>query len=266
MSYNDFDELYQKIKDRLDSPDVSSNGDEISAYMLSAAVKNGMGRYYQSLICDMSKFLKSTNQKIKRFNFLKRKNQLPYLNRICPGVRDTGDRYIDFYFTNGYIDGSIGKATIDENFNITTNFFRDQYNQKNVEEFLKTDMDIYQSFFSVLDDFREQYPGVSYQWNNEHEHRKERIDDGFNTVYFNLDDAFHPIVSLTTSHDTELARFYSRKYGELYDYFEFYPNEFMRKIKVNINDLNPLYQTIVKTQMKAYGDSKAATKKKEYPN
>ena len=265
MSYNVFDELYLKIKEKLNSEDVINQKDEISAYTLNLAISWGMTPYNKILIDELAKKIKSINNRIDALNFfkMKLKNKIPYLYKVCPTINEEEEKYIEIFFTNGYSNRSIGKVIIDKNMSIKFDYFSDEYDKEKVLNFLKEYQDIYEVIFNTLATFQEQYPNTPYQWNNHCKAKSEEIDDGFNVIYFDLERAGNPTVSFSNQRDIEIAKTHSKKYGELYDYVDYYKKTISRKMKVNINELNPLYQTIARKQIELYGDFTKTTEIKK---
>ena len=249
MSTNHFEELYLKIMNKFASKEIVHENNDIDAFTLHTALKDGMSSYHHCLVDNAQKMVKAINKKVSKSNLFQSNAQIPYIYKMCPGINDVGNKYIDIYFTNKYADRNLGKATVDEDLNVNVVSLSKDYSKEKVTSFLKDDIS-YEDFFDTLDAFRWLYPNISYQWNNQHENSKEKIDDGFNTIYFDLDDIDRPIVAFSNHHDSDVARTYSKKYGYLYDYIDFYKDEIMRKTKVSVDHLNPLYQSIVKRYMK----------------
>ena len=256
MTFKEFDilytELYTKICDKLDSDDVIDESDEISAYTLANTICTGMNYYNYFLISGIEKLIKTKNKKISLSSMFRSNYPVPYIYNICPGIKEKGDKYIDIYFTNALFNRKIGKAVIDSNMGINMEYLSDEYDKEKTLKFLNDSLELFKSFMDVLDTFKEQYPEASFEWNNNSKDSKEVIDDGFNTVSLDLEHPNFPVVSLSNLDDVSIAKTYSKKHGELYEYMDFFKDSIMKKIKVNINDLNSLYQIIVKEQMKLY--------------
>ena len=253
MNYKEYDELYLKIRDKLDSNDVVNDGDEISAYTLANALCAGMNYYNYYLIGEIEKIANHKNKCISLSSMFRINYPVSYIYKICPGVKENGEKYINIYFTNSLFNRKIGKAVIDSNFEIKMEYLSEEYNKDKTLKLFSDNLGLFEEFMSVLATFKEQYPGVAYEWNNNFKGKKEVLDDGFNTINFDLDHPNYPVVSLSNFKDISIAKNYSKKYGELYDYIDFYKVPIMKKTKVNINDLNSLYQIIVKKQMELYG-------------
>lgn len=249
MNKEKYDELYKKINDKINSENVVDSDEEISVYTLTRLLNSGMSYYNHYFVDELNKIIIQMNKEISKLFFFKIRQLIPFIDRICPGIDEKGKEYISLYFTNLDHSRIIGKAVIDKNLNINFEQLWYECDKDMTVKYLREYKDTFRILFSVLDTFIEEYPYMSYQWNNNNGKGKENVDDGFNTasLYLEKPDSF--ALSFSEKEDLNIARNYSQKYGELYDFLEFYRDDISRKMKVNINDLNELYQIIVRNQL-----------------
>ena len=242
-----YDILREKIEERLSAPNVIDNGEIISLMTLQDTLKSAMGNYNSILV-------NNSNDIVKRMNSMTRMNRLfkgdyPYIQKLCPIIEENGNCYIDIIFSdnNGRY---VGKARVDDRTQISYDLLRTGYDDKKTSQLIRNFQLNYLYIYDELLLFSYEYPNTRFEWNTDYEPAKQKIDDGFISAYYKLDELNKTSVTLSNLEDIELARIHTRKYGELYDYISFYQGKIMRSTPVNSNDLNDLYQQIVRKELK----------------
>ena len=241
------DDLRRRIEARLQCKNFEDNGEEISLQTLQEVLNTAM-KDYNKLFVDCSKELaKTMNNK----TFVNRlfKGEVPIIASINPTIEEDNSYYLEVLFTNR--EGKYeGDAIIDKNFNIDILFLKDYYSEEKTIALLKKFSVSYIYYFEQMLNFTLNYPNSKCSWGNDSQVMNEKIDDGFLTAHFYLDRLDSTALSFSNIEDTTLGITKTRKYGELYDYIEFYKGKIMRSTSVNINDLSDLYQKIVRKQLK----------------
>ena len=242
-----FDILYQKILRKLDEEVVPYDGDTMSLYDFNEALSSGIDKYNDIFINKMGDLKKQLNRKIYLSKITKK--NIPLIDNIYPYVDVDGNYGININFAEVFSGNRrkfIGQANISDRGVVNIDYLLKGFSKEDTLEFVKKHLVNFVDYLGVLAEFSNEYPGFPYEWNDMRDEYKQEIDDGFVTGYIDITKPEHVSVSLSNRNDLEVSRYRTRKYGELYDYIDFYKNGFMKRIKVNINDFNPLYQTIAK--------------------
>jgi hypothetical protein len=171
--------------------------------------------------------------------------KIPFIYSITPTIYEDGKKEIVVVFANS--KNCKGIAVVSENKEVTFEFMRDGFSINETIKFLKDNFDYFNSYFTALNSFAVEYPGFGYEWNSDAQnlYSKELLNDGFVAVRFDLNDPQNTRAFLSRIEDIDIARTRTRKYGEMYDFVEFYNDAFLRSFKVNEDELNPLYKKIV---------------------
>ena len=103
----------------------------------------------------------------------------------------------------------------------------------------------YVGYFSKLAEFTRKYPNTGCEWNDQYPDMKDKFEDEFLTAHFDLERIGSEALTFTKNEDQLLSNLKTKRYGELYDYVEFYRDSILCRTAVNIDELNPLYRTIV---------------------
>ena len=259
LEMSEFDILNAKIQEKLSRDNVIDNKEEVSLKTVNDSLDSAFGSYNKCFVKDEQKFVKLVNKRIKRLNIFS--NNIPYILDFCPSINEDGSYYIDVLFTDSDYRFK-GKATIDTDFNINLDYLKDNYSKERLLKVLSDYKNIYASYFELLNNFKNEYPNTSYAWNADLSIGKLVVDDGFNVAYLYLENTDHPVVSFSNSSDLSVSRYHSKKYGELYDYIDAFKYSILRKMKVNINDLNPLFQKVVRKEL-GLNDEKSLSLKKD---
>ena len=243
-----YDNLKRRILGKLDENIVPDTEEEISLFSLDRLLKDGLVEYNYIFVNDIEKITKLLNKKIKKTNRFKAK--LPLIYSISPYVRKDGRYYVNICFGDKE-DKYIGEANVLEDESIVFETLRNGYYEETVSDFLNEHMNIFSVYLTTLEEFKTDYPETDCSWNTDEskELKKARIGDGFLDASFDLDNPKSPGLSFSNMKDIEVSQYETADHDLLDDYVDFYKSGFLKRMRVNINDLNPLYQAIVRKQM-----------------
>lgn len=253
---NAFQDLYERIDKKFNEELVITNEDEISLFELVETLKYAINPYNDKLITINNELVKHLNKRI-RLNSLNifSKKRIPLIDHISSIIKEDGDSLVNICFCEKEDNKSkyIGEANINSSGRIYVDLIRKNYSQADTMMFLDDSIMSFIYSFKTLSEFSNEYPGIAYEWNtystnskniklkDEENPKKLEVTDDLLHAYIDLDRINEPIVTFKNSADLELSRTKSNKYGELYDYIDYFKNHYMKRMKVNINDLNDLY-------------------------
>lgn len=237
-----YDRLFQQIMERLNSKRVESTNEETSMYDVVESVYNEMYIYNLILLHNLGKSIKKLNRN-NGYTVLTPKyicKKLPRIVDIANYVTKDGVPYIYIMFTN---DRKI--VLTGDSFNVRV--VSTDFESSETIDFVNYNTDIFSIYCGTMLDFATNFPNIEMAW-GKHVNNKstQTLSDGFisYTVKPTSPSSSNPIFSSTEN--IELSTTHNKKHGELYDYLAFYPEEILRKSKVNINDLNPFIKTCTK--------------------
>lgn len=246
MKEDIFENLRVKIEDRLSRDNFVDNGEEISLNTLQESLQGALGEYNKVFVDDTRELAKNINKQ----TFLNRvfKGDVPMVHSINPVILEDGNYYLEVLLSDR--DGKYkGEAIIDKNFRVKFNFLKSEYSKEKTVQMLKNYSVKYINYFEKLINFSFEYPNTKCSWGNQYDMAHQRVDDGFLVCHFYLDNLSSTSFSFSSMDDNNIARTRSKKYGELFDYIDFYRGKLLKNTSVNINDLNDLYQQIVRKQL-----------------
>ena len=256
-----FEDLYNRLTERFNSDMIDYDGDSMSAYSLIKILKSTIGKYNNVFIVQSEGLRKVLNKSINRKNrsLFDRKN-IPAIHSINSIIEEDGNRYmdIDFYDSKDSRQRYMGSAVIDEDRNITIDYLRDNYSVEDTEAFLRENIESFNYYFELMKLFSLEYPNMKYSFipsqvvNRTFSGRKEdnpenilEVDDGFLHAYIDINDLDASLITFSDIKDLDLSRTRSAKYGELYDYLDYYKEHYMNRLKVELKDLNPQFKQFV---------------------
>ncbi len=234
--------LRNRIYDLFDKDVVKQEGDIISLYDLIEILRNDLLPYTDALTLD-------TEKTIKRINFKSIFNRkVPMISRIIPTVRENNTVSLKIYFCDER--RYAGEVELTEDFypNIN-NVDYDRYPVESICKLLNDNKEKFQSYLYLLRQFNMTHEGYDFEFNNEKNTNNQEIDDGFIACNLNLGNLRYNHATLSSVNDLRLALTKIQNFGVLYDYIEQYNDEIKKKTSVNINDLNPFIQDIVRKSL-----------------
>ena len=258
MGEDKFDVLHYKINERLNKPNVTSSGDNMSLYDLKLHLLADFYKWEIAFVKDVEQNASLINKVARKKNFLsKRERKVPYILAVYPRVNSSLIPEIEVCLCNAY-GNYRGKAIFrgaGELFDL--DLTTDEFSYSNTVKFLYLFKDFFETTLNYLRGFKEEYPDMEFEWNDRlfHKNAIQDIGDGFIEGHFNLNHLENASCNLQDPDDGELSD-KDGPYSELQDYIGMYQKEFMKKTEININDLNPLYHAIVK---KSLGKSQEPT-------
>lgn len=241
----DMENLRQRIIGRLNEPAVEMQGDIISFYDLYKACEEEMHPFAKFFNEDTASIMKKVNLRSKIDSIVGKRT--PSIIEVVPTVRD-GESIVVIKLMDDEFNymGDI-EVVKDQVVPRLVGFNQAKLKEKGVTKFLLDCVSNFKHELGVLDYFQERHPGIDYNWSIKNPDSKSvfSVDDGFLSGKVKLNDPHPWDVTLSQSGDLGLATYRTRRFGYLYDYIDFYNDDFKKRIPVNINDLNPLMRQIV---------------------
>ena len=106
----------------------------------------------------------------------------------------------------------------------------------------------------ALNTFSQEYPETAYSWDmNNDDENVQHIDDGFMQAKVDLNHLDKTHAYLSSIEDLSLSRCRTYEYGELNDYVEFYNKDIQKRVRVDIDSLDPLFKGILSKIYKCIG-------------
>ena len=237
------EKLRLQLLSRLDEDIVEYNGEELSFYDVVTACDQELSLYNKFFKEETKAICNNINVKSRFYNLFKR--DVPYIEKIVPGVY-LGKSIVDVYL----IDKDGNKAgVIEERRNEVRfeDFDEIRFSSKENAAFIKDIRLALNDTFTLLDHFKGNHKEFDYCWDfdDKDPQKKLIVDDGFISGIIYLNDVGRSCIGLSNMNDVAVATTRSKKNGIIYDYVEFYNEAFQKRLKVNINDLNPLYREFV---------------------
>ena len=244
--HNKNDELKAKIYERLNRNPVDEKGDIISLYTLVNTLKDELSDFNKVLITEKEKYVKNKNL------FRDLLNKKVYVEYVIPGVTEDGIAYIKLFLMDLNHE-TIGELNLFDNYNspelIVLDINRCSFQQ--LKKILSKNEKEFKKYLYYLNIFKQDNPGFNFTFdsNNPNEYVKYEYSDDFMTCNVDLLNIDNTRITLKNIDDIDLATTRDKYNGILYDYIDFYNDEIMRKTEVNIEDLNPFIQSIIKRKL-----------------
>jgi len=237
------EKLRLKVENRIRGYNLEGKNCTLNGKELNDMLVNAFSKYNVVLINKVENDTKSLNKSIAQARFFNKK--VPYIASMTPTVYEDGKQEIVITFE---VDQRFkGIAFVNSDLNINFEFLKGDLSIPDTIKYLKKNNHNFETYFRVLGEFACEYQGINYEFGMQDKNVNDiyTIDDGFISVTFDLRRPEQTKATLSRINDLELARIKSPKYGEVYDFVEFYNQSILRSVNVNENDLNPLYKMIV---------------------
>jgi len=248
-SLEKFDNLNRRVIQRENDPVVERDGNIISAYELNQILKNAMTKYNEVLIKESNKLRNKMNiQSLANRLF---KGSIPMIHSICPGVSEKGEKYIRVIFTDADKRYK-GDAIISSNYQVYYNLLLPEYSEEDTTELLLSNPIKYFGIFSTLINFSNEYEGVNCEWNSNYELMNYEYTDDLFSVHYGLEDKNLPSLSFADVNDCRTSRDVEHPTKGTIDEYITEPSrqdKFLKRISVDINDLNELYKSLVEKEL-----------------
>lgn len=235
---NKLDNLYSRIMYRLNGDDVESDNEIVSAFDVCNAVSDSLS-FYNYLFCKNAKsFIKELNRSVD-YTFV------PFVRAfkiydVKFNVNNDGEAFIHIFLDNGIcidVTGDKFKASINNHFLLSDNY---------IKRFLAINNDKIRVYLEFLNEFATKFPGVNMTFGQNSQNINDVIiQDDFMVCRVCVGNPESTQVLFSSFEDIELSFIHSKKYGKLYDYLVCYNKEFLKKMHVNVNDLNPFVRECV---------------------
>ena len=244
MKENREDDLNKIIVEKLDSEEIESNSEYINLYDLVNLCHEEMKSYNDYFSENIKSRSKKINNPSRVHGFFN--ENILFIHDVIPEVINDKS-IVNIIFENSN-ERYAGEMEITNDGVRLLNFDEKKYNNNQNIVFLDKCSESFKVFLKVLDYFRNNYRGIDFRWDRNHPSDNAKLDvysdDKMLHASVNLGDIKHTFVNLNSFDDILVATSRSSKYGILYDYIEFYNEALQRRLKVNVNDLNPMYREI----------------------
>ena len=242
-TYFRYESLKKKIYNKLNSKFVQSEGDIISLYDLYQAIGNEFSEF---------KYLNAIKkQQIRKYNTRLFKCT-PLIENVSFDIVNGSEHiYYKFKSINDLIYHQI--LMLDINYDKYQNYSNKHLKakiSKSIYHFLDISKEYNDAYIDILTKIKNKYPDFNFTLDDGsiNEYDTFVYHDEFLSFKFSLSDLSCDIC-LDDINDIAIATSNLYKEGQLYDYLINFKDIILKKTAVNINDLNPLYQEIVKKYM-----------------
>ncbi len=233
--------LRYRIEERISAQ--SDKNDMLNAKELRSILSEQISKYNIILLDKVAQDTKMLNRKVAQTRITNKR--VPYIDSITPTIYEDGTEELVIAFS--FDNVCKGFASVDKNLNVRFEFMQKSYSIPDILKLLEKNAVNFITYFNAMDSFCHEYPGFSYVWSrSEDNFYNEEISDGFISARFDLNDVENARASLSRVEDLQLARIRSVKYGELYDYIDFFNDKILSSLKVDEESLNPLYRQMIK--------------------
>lgn len=248
MKENKYYELKQNIIGKLDEPIYEGDNNHISFYDLVEYSKDTFSSINEVFNRYINDFTKSINRKSRLNNLTNKKGLL--INSVDPMINDSNNPVVVVTFENkeGKFAGvmTIFEDEMSNNVKYKLDYFNQDLllNPKN-KKFVADCFVSFKELLPVLKSFKINNKNVIYKWNEENKDTKAKFKDGIFCASIDLEALDRAYVNLDNLDDIVLATQNYKNQGVLYDYVEFYNKDLMKRFKINVDELNPLFKAIV---------------------
>ena len=263
MENNRYDILRNKIIGKLEEPVIESDKENISFYDLVEYSKETMGNYSKFIREFVKENTNRINLKSKLSSLLSSKGL--FICSVSPKVSKFGEPSVEIVLQNkeGKYAGEMTIFCNPISFDIT--YRLNYYNKSLLEskkncEFIRECFNTFRELMPVIDEFGYNNPDMAYSFDEDIEDSKLEVKDDIFRAVVDLNNLDKAYVSLDNLDDIVLATQNYKNNGQLYDYIEFYRNDYMKRINVNVNELNPTFKSIAKNYIKDTNEKKLIKK------
>ena len=237
------EKLKDKIEKRISNENILDKSQVLNGLELQKILTHALSKYNAILINKVNNNIKILNRGIKFRRLFK--SRIPNISSITPTINEDGSKELIISFS--YNNICKGIAAIKEDMSVDFEFLKGRFSKRDTVDFLKTNYINFVTYFNAMTSFQLEYPGFSYSWGKEGpcKNKIQNFNDGFVYAKFNLDDLDNTFIGLSDEDDLITACINSPKYGELYDYLDYYKYRFLSTLVINEEELNPLYKKIV---------------------
>lgn len=231
------DNLYSKIIERLNSSDVESDNQIVSAFDIRNALSDSLAFYNYLFVKNSSLLVKELNRSIE-YTFVPfvRAFKINFINFF---INESGEVFIVLYLN----DNKFIKITGDQ---FSAKLYGDNSLDIDCDSFVKKNNDILRVYLGFLKEFSEKYPGVAMNFGTRSNNKNDIvINDGFMYCKIRLGNPDDAQVLFSSLDDHYVSVSHSKKYGKLDDYLGYYNNEFLKKMYTNVDELNPFVKKCV---------------------
>ena len=244
ISEEEFANLLERVDERITKRNLHGETPELSALELDKITREFFKDYYEDLCKAVIDDVKKMNKKAKKSRFLGK--AIPYIASITPSVYENGDEelMITFEDNNRYR----GICAVQKDGAIVFEFMHPAYSIGDTIEFLHNYQAKFDSYFKLLDNFKEENPGFAFEFGPaaSEENSVQRLEDGFISVKLNLNDPYGTKTSLQGSRDAFVGSQRCPGYeGYINEEVDQFSKSIMSSFPVNEDDLNPFFKRVL---------------------
>ena len=235
------EELRIKILRKLNEEGIKSNEEEVSFYDVLAACKSEMGLYNDFFREDINVQCTRINRKSRICNLFKR--YVPLIDKVVPEISN-GKEILQVYLTDKFgEDAGIIELRNQDDIRFV-GYDESRFSSKENLEFISDIESSFKDTLRVLGYFKDTHEGFDYSWDTTDKNPEKMLEvsDGFLRGVIDLDNLNLACVGLSDINNIIVATTRSRKHGIIYDYVEFYNEALQKRLKVNVDGLNPTYR------------------------
>ena len=240
--------IRNRILERLDSPKIEYDGDVVSFYDLYNACIKEFEPYTSCFKDLINEYGTKLNKKSKLESFFGKKTL--FVSYVVPEVVDNNVR-VDIYLHNSNNENCGVVRIENEKTPILIGVDNSLLQSKNNIVFINDLQTMFSPFLRLLSVFRDTFNGINYSWNLQKPNKYSLldVDDGFMHGRVDLNNLNASYVTLSNLNDIILSTTKEKKFGASYDYIEFYKEAFMKRLPVRLDELNPLFKTIMEKHL-----------------
>ena len=236
-------DLENSISLLLNKQEKYTNENEVSLYTLVSILHNQLDKYNEKFVNELNIIKELLNKKIDNLNY--KGYNIAYIDSICP--RSTclfEPSHIKVYLKDNLSNNTnrVGCVTFYNDFMFDLNL-DDKFNYSNTFNFFNQ-ID-FKDYFTMLDNFSKEYPLLDYEWNNLNKDKESKLHDDLFLAYMDIENLNKLFLSFYHSKNINITRENIDEYNKLLNFINSYKEFFMKKIKINIDDLNNTYRIVL---------------------
>ena len=244
------EEVRLKILERLDSKPIEYDGENISFYELAEACRECFAPYTSYMKGLIETCGRKINRKSTFENFFGK--DVPFIYKVVPRIYN-GEELVNVYF-NDRQGNYVGMSIINDNKNMEFRDFDEiRFTSRENVEFLESVKKYFSQLILILNYFKTAHPNIDYSCDEDDINQNDvfEANDGFFQARINLKKLYNQNLGLSNIDDITAATSRSKTHGIIYDYIDFYNEALQKRLNVNINDLNPIYRSLLNRYMGA---------------
>ncbi len=240
-------ELFKDLRNRVDlkfqNDIIQNNNKQVDLFTFLTLLRDELNEYNEIFVTEFENFRNKVNNRIDSENAFV--NNIAYIGKIHPHVSgDLTPNYILIDLKDGRSESAntVGYVKYYDNtsFDVRVN---NSFNKNKTYSFYNR-ITFYDTF-DYLMKFNRNYPGFDFEWNTPSNDKVMLVKDELLQASIDLEKLNDIKLSFSQYKDMGLYKYNKENYEELIYYINHYRNYLMKRIKVNLEKLNPLYKVII---------------------